>query len=387
MIFMKPQLVVSLLAVLASFPGKADVVITADDMFNRPGEYYLAYSNEFDPSNSSPTPFSTSNGTLQGSTGPGQIWDFSKGPTNVIYRFDYLSPTNVDSSITTEFPQATIVERQTDQSSGDVQYLFFEQIPDVGRRVYGVYANLPLFTEPSDLFTPAIIDFPARIAFGDKWSTTTTFPNTAGLAEDPTDPEGGGFSIDVTVTQTSDLEADASGTIVLPDGGFGDGLRVNEAVTVNVQYLDETSGTYQPLETDYARNFYWLMPGRGIVAVLASTQNSGVLGGVAGLPPNNFPTATQFRRMFETNKKPGVPTTGCTTPDPVRDFRIRYNNGQVLLSWAKANCGSQYRVEYSTNAFDSTSWKVLGTPLTNQFLSLDNTRLDQQRFYRIVTVK
>jgi hypothetical protein len=279
------------------------------------------------------------------------------------------------------------VEKKTDQASGDVQYLFFQQVPNVGRQVYGFYADLATFGEPETVFAAPIVDFPAQITFGQQWTTSAVYSNTVVLASDPTDPEGGGLSIDVQITQTSDLKADAWGTILLPDelSGFGPGLRVNEMVTIDISYVDD-QGLLQHIETDYARNLYWLMPGRGIVAALASTQNSGVLGGAAGPPPDNFPTATQFWRMFQTNKKATNPGGGCVNPDPVADLRIRFNNGQVLLTWSKANCASQYRLEYSTNPKDSSSWKPLST-VTNQLLVLDTTATDHVRFYRVVSIK
>lgn len=367
--------------------GTDSVTITADDSFNQPGLYFLAYSNDFDPTN--PTPISYSTRNIQGTSGPGQIWDFSTGPTNLVWRYDYLSPASIDAEVIASFPEAKVVEKQVNQTRGnEAQYLFFEQIANEGRQVYGFYANLPLFGEPVNRFAPPIVDFPARMTLGDKWHTSTVYSNTVVVSVDPTDPEGEGFSIDVLVTQTSEFEADATGTIILPNelNAFGPGLRINEQVTIDIQYLDDSSNTYQPLETDYARNFYWMMPGRGIVAGLFSTQNSDVLGGNAGMPPENFTRATQFWRLFETNKKVTPSTGGCTSPEAVQDLRIRVSAGQVLLSWTKANCATQYRLDYSTNPVDKTSWKTL-TTLTNKVLALDSMAGDSTRFYRVVSVK
>jgi hypothetical protein len=365
-----------IVAALASVSAKAQVTITSDDMFNQAGQYYLAYSNPFDPTATNPTPYPT--GGVQGSAGPNQIWDFSQGPTNVVYRFDYLAPTNVDSSISTNFPQATLVEMQTDQATGDAQYLFFSMIPGVGRQVYGFYAPNPLF-DPNNVFTTPIVDFPSQIIYGQEWTTVATWINNVS-GSDPTNPTSGGFSIAEQVVQTSDLKADAWGTVNLPDelGGFGQALRISEAVTYDLSF-DDGSGNFQHAETDYARNFYWLMPGRGIVAELASTQGSTP-------PADNFTTATQFWRMFQTNKKPSTNTTGCATPDPVSTIKIKVNSGQVLLSWTKANCATQYQVQYSTNPSDATSWQTLNT-VTNQVLALDNPGGAPFRFYRIVSLK
>ncbi len=133
---------------------------------------------------------------------------------------------------------------------------------------------------------------------------------------------------------------------------------------------------WQPVETDYVRNYYWLRPGYGIVAQLNSVQASSV-------PANNFDQATAFIRMFDTNKKP---VAGCTQPGQVTDLSIAINNGKVLLKWSKTQCTSQYRVEYSNSTFAAGAWKTLST-LTNQVYLLDDTSHDARRFYRVVSIQ
>src|SRR4051794_4382235 len=156
-------------ALAAGVSAHAQVTITADDMFNQPGLYYKAYSNPFDPTSTSPTPWAVPSGLI-GPGGPSQVWDFSTGPTNIVYRFDYLSPTNLDSSITADFPKAQVIERQTDLATGGNQYLFFSQVPGVGREVYGFYVNSPLL-DPSNVFDTPIVDFPSQITYGQQWTT------------------------------------------------------------------------------------------------------------------------------------------------------------------------------------------------------------------------
>lgn len=371
------------LGVVTSTPAWGQVTITADDMFTKPGEYYIAYSNDFDPTSLLPTPFPVPSNVI-GSAGPNQVWDFSKGPTNVRYRFDYLPPADVGEEISGSFSSAKVVERKTNEDSGNSEFLFFEQVAGLGRRVYGFYAENPLF-DPANVFEPPIVDFPAQIRFGDEWSTSTTWYNSIGgiTPPDPEDPDdgGGGFSLAARNTHTSTLKADAWGTIVLPDelGGFGQGLRITESVTIDVAIGNDTGG-YDHLETNYARNYYWFMPGRGMVAALASTHTTTPT-------PENFTTATQFWRMFETNKKPTVVDPTCTTPGSVKDLRIRFSGGQVLLTWGQADCASQYQVQYSTNVFDQASWKPLGNTVTSQLVVLDATNNDVQRFYRVVSMK
>jgi hypothetical protein len=372
---MKKMSCMLLLISLGSLAARAQVnppppTITAADMFSEPGLFARVYSNPFDAMSIGSPSYAVNN--VMGSAGPDQFWDFSKGPTDKIYRFDYLAPAGIVEA--EDFPQATIVERKTDEANGKTEYLFFEQVPGVGRRVYGFYADTFLFT-PSNLFIPPIVDFPDHISYGLEWSTSTLFyKSVAGV-----DPEEGGFDIGLRTTISSTFKVDAHGTIVLPNeiGAFGPGLRINEAVTIDIAF-DDGDGSYQHIETNFARNYYWLMPGRGIVAQLASTQSSAP-------PPDNFARATQFWRMFETNKKPSV-TPGCTTPEPVTDLKIRINGDQVLLTWSRANCALAYRVEYSSNPSEPSSWKELGT-FTTQFHLLDGSRTDESRFYRIVSLR
>jgi hypothetical protein len=374
------------LALAASAPAFGQVTISASDLFNQPGEYYEAYSNDYDPTALVNVPWPVPSGLI-GSAGPNQIWDFSKGPTNVVYRFDYLAATNVESTITADFPAAQMVERKTDQATGSVEYLFFTQVPGVGRTVYGAYSDLySSLIDPAHVFLTPIVDFPDRISYGQEWSTVAVYlSNVFGDDNsDPTDPFAGGWNLELQVTQTSTLKADAWGKIILPDelgGSFVDGLRINETVTIDLGYQDPDTGGYQNIETDTARNYYWLAPDRGMVAALASTT------GASGAPvPENFTTATQFWRMFATNKKPSTGPT-CVTPDPVSDLRIRFNSGQVLLSWSKVNCATQYRVDYSTTTTDPAAWKPLSGIITNQFYVFDTTDQDPQRFYRVVSMK
>jgi hypothetical protein len=311
-----------------------------------------------------------------GSAGPDQFWDFSKGPTDRVYRFDYLNPAGLEEAA--DFPQATIVEKKTDQDTGKEEWLFFQPVPGTGRRVYGFYAENILFS-PSNVFVPPIVDFPDQISFGQEWTTSTVYENTVSGTDPDPEEEGGMFDIRGQTTLTSNFKVDAYGTILLPEeiGDFGPGLRINEELTIDLAFEDG-EGNFQHVETDYARNYYWVMPGRGIVAQLASVQSGTP-------PPENFGRATQFWRMFQTNKKAAT-NGGCAQADPVADLKIRVSAGQVLLTWSKANCAAQYRVEYSGGGFEPLAWQTLGMA-TNQLFALDAGNMTTQRFYRVVSIK
>lgn len=362
-----------------TFFSQSQPVITAGDLFNQVGQYYRAYSNQFDPMDISGGTAYIVPGDLIGSAGPDQFWDFSTGPKEKVLRFDYVSPAGIEAAA--DFAAAKVAEKKTEELDGSVQWLFFEQVPGQGRKVYGFYADNPLFT-PSNVFVPPILDFPDRITYGLEWTTSTTFENDLSINNaDPTDPDGVGlFNIRQQTTLSSKFKADAYGTIVLPDslGAFRQGLRINEEQTIDIA-VDLGEGQFQHIETDYTRNYYWLMPGLGIVAQLNSTQNS-------SLAPDNFSRATAFLRMFETNKK--ASTGGnCNNPGSVTDLKIRLDGGSILLTWSKAECASQYRVEYTSNPAVAGSWTPLGVPTSNLRWLGENTAADQIRFYRVVSLK
>jgi hypothetical protein len=368
---------VLLLAASSGAASLAQPVITSGDLFNQAGQYYRAYANKYDPMDPTGGTAYAVPANLIGSAGTGQLWDFSKGPKDKIFRFDYIPPTGLAEA--TDFPNAKIVEKKTDETDNSNEWLFFEQVPE-GRKVYGFYAENPLFT-PSNVFVPPIVDFPDRITYDKQWNTSTTYQSDLSF-NDP-DPDGGGtFNIRQQVTTSSSFHVDAAGTMILPDElpGFGEGLRISEEVTIEVA-VDFGDGSFDPVETDYTRNYYWVMPGYGIVAQLNSTQASSP-------PPPNFSRATAFIRMFETNKKLSTGGGGCTQPAAVSDLKIRVNNtGAVLLTWNKAECATQYRVDFTTGRSSPLSWTSLGQPTTNSFWQGENITLDPTRFYRVISLK
>jgi len=360
-------------AVNARYSVVGQVTISSADLFNKEGLYYRAYANNFNPLDTS-TSFIV--GNVVGSEGPDQFWDFSKGPKDRVFRFDYMATGGL--GIAQDFPDAELVEQKTDESDGSIEWLFFSQEPGTGRRVYGFYAELPFIT-PLNRFVPPIVDFPDQIFYGLEWTTSTTYENELSLI-DPDPEEGGAFNVLIQNTHTSRFKVDAHGTILLPAefGTFGEGLRINEEVTVEVA-ADFGEGQFEQLETDFVRNFYWVMPGYGIVAQLNSVQSSAP-------PPNNFARATAFVRMFETNKKP-VTSGGNNELTPVKDLQILRNNRTILLTWSKSPGATQYRVEYTTTPTDPASWKSLGDATPDGNWRGETTTQGSARFYRVVSLK
>lgn len=340
-------------------------VIRSGDMFNESGLYYRAYANHFSSLlNTGSYPVAN----LMKSPGPDQFWDFAQGPTERVLRFDYMDSAGVAEAA--DFPMAKIAERKTVEGVGEVEWLFFEQVPGVGRRVYGFYSTLFSPNMPSIPFSVPAVDFPDTISYQDTWqtsfSTVSLFPSLdPELVED--------FLLQTTWNST--FTADAWGVLVLPNLGILDVLRINEEQMVSIA-ADFGEG-WQPVQTDAIRTYYWLSPGKGIVAQITSIP------GEAGVMPSlNFSSASAFVRMFETNKQGG---SGNNDPQPVSNLRVTVSNGRVLIQWNKAANATSYRVEYSSAGMEPEQWQVLGDT-ANDFL-FDSEGFGQAaRFYRVVSM-
>jgi hypothetical protein len=349
---------------------RAQVTITAADMFNQPGQYYRAYANATNNT-------SVGVGGLLGNAGGPQLWDFTSGPDEVTYRFDYLAATNTPHGTGFVTAGAKIAEQKTDESATSPQaWLYFTQDPAQGRLVYGFYD--PGFSagiggsQAQEVFSTALHDFPATIHYGSTWSSSTTFTNAITFG-DPEDPEGGFFSMDLLIAYSSTAVADAYGVVNSPGIGFGDCLRINELVTYAISY-DDGSG-FQPLETDYVRNYYWLRPGRGIVAQVTSQQSNNAP------PDDNFLTATAVVRMFETNHPdPGDPGTG----GGIQGLKLTLGPSGGLLQWTALPSVTSYQVEFTAN-FDA-GWQKVGNPTTANYLidPAAGKPATPMRFYRVV---
>ena len=121
------------------------------------------------------------------------------------------------------------------------------------------------------------------------------------------------------------------------------------------------------------RNFYWLAKDRGIVVQMSSKQSSTP-------PPNEFPTAAQFIRMFETNHP-----EGSRDPQPVTDLRVTPGKGQLLLSWTKPLNATSFRVEFTAALGADADWQELATTSDNFALdTFDGTHA--ARYYRVVSL-
>ena len=359
---------------------RAQVTITSADMFNQAGQYYRAYANATNNSNVNVT-------GLLGATGGPQAWDFTTGPTELIYRFDYLAATNTPNGTDFVAAGAKLAEQKKDEAGAvATSWLYFTQDPTKGRLDYGFYdpsfslglgglGGLVSDNVAENLFTPPLNDFPNTIHYGAQWSSSTVYTNTLVLSDttDPTDPLYESLAIIFNYSAVDN--ADAYGLINLPGLGFGDCLRVNELATYDVSY-DDGSGP-AALETDYVRNYYWLQPGHGIVAQVTSQQSNNAP------PDNNFSTAAAILRMFETNH----PDTGTNQPGGgIQDLTITLSKTGALLQWTLLPSVGSYRVDYVTNVTSPVNWLPLRTNVTANYV-VDTAPASPGapvRYYRVV---
>ena len=333
----------------------AQVTITNDDFFSEPGDYYRSHVGRDVPS-----------ATLIGEKGGPHRWDFSEGPEEEVFRFDYLDPRN--TIIGAEFPDATIAEKKLEEKTGSEAWLLYDLVDGVGRRVFGFWELENFIQNASKVFDNPVVDFPAQMNFGDSWATSVTYSDSLAVF---------GFDVPAQFTHSSEFEVDGWGFIDLPGLGLGDCLRINELEQVSVALDIDGSGILTNAAQEYVRNYYWIRPGYGIVAQMASTIPS------PNPPGDNYPVASVFLRMFETNRDP---SGGCAGPESVDDLILeRLDQNRVLLSWSEAECTRQYRVEVNSVGLHGDHWEVVET--TTNTLYLDTSAASSEsRFYRVISL-
>jgi hypothetical protein len=337
--------------------GQAQVTLTGSDMFNQAGQYYRAYANA---SNST-----VAVSGLLGTPGGPQAWDFSSGPQDVTYRFNYIAAAQGPGGADFVNAGAQIAEQKINEAATNSQsFLYFRQDPAQGRLDYGFYDPTFSASQPESIFSPPLQDFPNSIYYGETWSGTTIFYS---VINDPL----GDFPEKINYTSTDHV--DAYGLVTLPNLGFMNCLRVHELAEYDV-YVDFGFGDgYELLGTQYALNYYWLSPGHGIVAQMSSASDGSP-------PPDNMSTgASAFVRMFALNH----PTGGGGTTPTIKGFKITMGPSSALLQWTLLSGVVSYRVDYATNLGGTPNWQSLGTTTSN-FMLDSAAPAAQRRFYRVV---
>ena len=341
----------------------AQITITSTDMFNKVGQYYLAYANN--PTNT------VTVSTLLGTTGGSQVWDFSDGPQEITYRFDYISATNGMNGTNFSTLGATLAEQKTDQADPSIKsWLFFDQDPIKGRIDYGFYDPSFSQTQPETPFTSSLQDFPAKIQYGDTWQGTTVFSSVY------SDPVLGDFNDQVTYTSTD--KVDAYGLVILPGLGFLNCVRVHELVEYDIAIDLGLGDGFQNAGTQYLLNYYWLCPGRGIaVQITSNTPTDG------SIPSDDMSVgAAAFVRMFQTNHD----ANNTTNPPPViSNLKCVLGPGGALVKWNLSSSLKNYTVEYATNLNTTAVWTPLGTVTNNYLLdTVAGSPAAPTRLYRVV---
>jgi hypothetical protein len=331
-------------------------------MFNVAGQYYRAYSNISTPTSSVPV------SSQLGTTGGPQAWDFSVGPTEVTYRFNYIPASQGAGSADFVAAGAQLAEQKVNEANtNDQSFLYFTQDPIKGRQDYGFYDAVNSPAQPASVFNPALQDFPNSIHYGDTWTGRTVYETIY------SEPSLGDFPEQVTYT-SSDL-VDAYGFVTLPSLGFFNCLRVHESVQYDVALDLGTGSGYQHVATQYILNYYWLAPGHGIVVQINSTSPAD-----GSRPPDSLPDgAAAFVRMFALNH----PTSGTNSPITIKGFKITVGSSAALLQWTAMSGVSSYRVEYTTNMTANVTWQSLGTTTSN-FMLDSAAPAAPRRYYRVV---
>lgn len=348
--------------------AQAPISINSTDMFAQAGQYFRAHGNKGDVEVA---------GKLGTAGGQPQAWDFTTGPEEVGFRFDYLAATNSPNA--GEFPEATLVERKTDEGDGGIAWMFLDQTAGQGRMNYGFVDPAFSDSHPVSVFKPSIRDFPDSFSYGDSWSVSTTFESAIGIPDlgggDGEDPGGGIFDIPMVVTYSASAKVDAFGILNQSGIGFGDCLRVNELAQYDIAVDLGLGDGLQTISTQYVRNYYWFRKGRGIAVQVSSKQQDLP-------PPDDFPVAAAVVRMFETNHPDG------TVDKPgIKELRMTLSKSGALFTWAKATGVTSYRLEYSIDPGNPGNWQLLKTTGAN-FVIDDGANASEApiRFYRVVGV-
>lgn len=374
--------------------GHGQVTIGSGDMFNEVGQYYKVYANNGFPDVREGTV--NVSGRLGEASAEAQLWNFTTGPTDRAFRFDYVAPEEVDLfDVGSVFPEAELAEKMTDITAehGDAtdapeipsQWQFVTQEPGFGRINYGFYAQLDALSEitstlgitiessPRSFNPPISPAFPTPMNFRDSWAYSTQYSLELS-SEGSNEENGSSFGpTRIVVVRNVESEVDAFGTINLPQIGFADCLRVNELVEMEIQ-TDLTGEGLQTISRQFVRNYYWIADSLGIAAQITSRARQDTP------PPESFSSAAFFTRMFETNH----PEDDDTQSGPVLSVEITKGNDGVLLNWNTLPNVSEYRIEYTSDlSAGPDSWQVLTT--TGSDFTIDSSsRQDTMRLYRVI---
>jgi len=355
--------------------GRAQpVTITSADMFNQVGQYYLAYANYYDYNAGATNSVEITPTMLGTPSATAQFWDWSAGPTNVIYRFDYLPATSGTNGADFVAAGANVVQMQNNLTVGnDISFLYMKVDPAKGQLDYGFWDPNFSASQPESVFQNPIQDFPNSITYGSTWGGSTIFTSVL------TYPGAGDLPDQLTYT-SSDV-VDAFGYVQLPAPiGLQPCIRVHESVEYDIS-IDFSSITgqsgYSSIGSEYIVNYYWLVPGYGMAVQINSNEASSPTG-LDSLPGG----ATSLVRMFQAYH----PAGSGPTKTYIQNFKLTMEPTYGFLSWtALSGTNNTYTVQYTTNLVGGTNWQTLTTTASN--FALDPAAANKtspRRLYRVL---
>lgn len=341
---MRTWIAVSLFMGLAA-TAFCQVTITPADMFTTIGFYYRSYS----------TAAAVDVTGIAGSSGGPQTWNFIDGPTDNILRTDIVDP--ADGGFGGNFPQAQWCERQGVENQ-DPAVRWYYRLDPTGIVNLGAWSPFISEQEPVLPFNPPVLEYPDPLDYGDNWNSSTEVYTTI-LYE--------GTPLDVKIELTSNSQADAWGTLLLPTTA-GSSLRIDRQIRYDI--YTEIWGFWILLDSYFMRSYQWLLANRGIAAQLISDE-------ATSAPPENF-TLANFVRQIETNHPGG-------TPDPVIDLTAVFSMAGIQLDWSDAAGAACYRVECCADPDFSTEITELALAYDSEFLDSSYSG-HSARFYRVVSL-
>ena len=298
------------IVVLFLAPVHAQVSLLSGDLPSRLGEWRRAY---LDTSG-------IALGDLLGRAGGPQRWDFSypRRQAEGLQRVEIVPAS--DGSCSEKSQGATFAERTTRESDGCASWEYFSLRDGVGRVYHGLCDPCSNPAMRGITFNEPTVELP-ECTYGSAWERTVQWDDVV---------DSGFGAVEVSVSFVARARVDAYGTLVLPNLGEVQALRVNET---NV-YTTLLKDFGLPLGDQYFHNVYWLVPGIGR-AVHVVSQASG------SEPPSLSDPPARVVRIFEASAQNPPPKASI---EPVTNLVVQAVGGKVLLSWDSVAADVRYVV-------------------------------------------
>jgi hypothetical protein len=275
---------------LAAGATSGQVVLTIDDFYVL-GEYYRGITNA--------DGVNVDVSDVIGEAGGPYVWDFTgfeaRLPRGVQY--DYVPIDDGGYGQQNIFPGASHAERQVfDDAPGEPAWAYQKYIEGVGRTIYGAYTPFADgLAQAEAVFQPPIVDVPSPLQYLSTWTEDTEYYTVY---------QSGDLAARVVINY--DAICDAYGTVILPNLGSREALRVNEESTYQVSI--DFGGSWIPAGTFYIRHYYWWAEDLGLAVDLVSDQSE------VSMPPDQFSVASGWVIQNE-NSNPIEPPVIEEIPD------------------------------------------------------------------------